>query len=633
MLVTEFMDQVAPLPDYEDSEFVAADFSLGAMATTRAYLTFKTLQDVFIFKDKFDGYVFVDQKGNEYQAVVEFAPFQGLSRSRAKKRDLKVNTIEEDSHYVNFLETLKTAEENKTEGKLEYSYQVKEEVEITTTPLLEFLANKKREKIAERKKKQDERKKRRDDEKQRKKQQVAKGIPEPIKEEKQEKDKGKFQGKSTEKNDEQPDEDGIVVRVVPSRLDRKQREKVKEAERQAKREKEKERNRERKEVRDKERRERREKDKEIRPAKNQKEPKSVKEIKSQIQPEEKEVKQKESVTRETVIVETKASQVLEPKTVPTEDRPEKEANASATVKTENTQQARSLAPKREVKKYSERRKIIRERAEQRRLNTEAENDAIVIIDDNEIVEDLGSLNLDAALANSSPANSNVQAGTTLNAAAKEWLPTPWVVREKSNSVETDQPRQWVVKESHAEKESESSDASKPLVTEEEKSRNEPRIRNKNRPALEIYKPRRVRLATNFSDSDNKPTCDQKLEEKKGFDDDKRQSKDQKLTKKDRGKYREKEDRGERRNRMKKPKSIDSDYPEQHSLEDSQVLKQTDMHTENTSSASAGSVQVSEKDEDNHQGAQSQPDASEAKDKLSTEINTDTTPADNEPVDQ
>ena len=33
-------------------------------------------EDIFLFTERFDGYVFVDEKGNEYPAMVELAPYQ-----------------------------------------------------------------------------------------------------------------------------------------------------------------------------------------------------------------------------------------------------------------------------------------------------------------------------------------------------------------------------------------------------------------------------------------------------------------------------------------------------------------------------------------------------------------------------
>lgn len=66
----------------------------------------------------------MDNKGIEYQAVVEFAPFQGLPKNRSRKKDLKANTIEEEQHYINFLESLQNeqADVGKGENKFEFNW-------------------------------------------------------------------------------------------------------------------------------------------------------------------------------------------------------------------------------------------------------------------------------------------------------------------------------------------------------------------------------------------------------------------------------------------------------------------------------------------------------------------------------
>lgn len=171
---------------------------------------------IFLFKDKFDGYVFLDSlKGTEYPAIVEYAPFQGLPKSRARK-DKHGGTIESEQHFQNFLENLKKAEESenqKGEGKLEFSFQLKDDKKITSTPLLEFLAAAKEEKREAKRKKIEEKKKVRDEEKTKKKKDVAKGIPEPIKESKE----------------EIVYDDGVIVRTVPSRLSRNEKNARKES--------------------------------------------------------------------------------------------------------------------------------------------------------------------------------------------------------------------------------------------------------------------------------------------------------------------------------------------------------------------------------------------------------------------
>lgn len=58
-----FLKQIEPIPDHDDFYFVPADWSLLQNASSRAYINFTNQNDIFIFKDKFDGYVFVDSRG------------------------------------------------------------------------------------------------------------------------------------------------------------------------------------------------------------------------------------------------------------------------------------------------------------------------------------------------------------------------------------------------------------------------------------------------------------------------------------------------------------------------------------------------------------------------------------------
>lgn len=75
---------------------------------TRAYMRFKDIASLISFHHGFDGHLFRDSKGSEYQAVVEFAPFDQLSTdlSRRRKADPLQGTIEGDSHYKTFLASL-----------------------------------------------------------------------------------------------------------------------------------------------------------------------------------------------------------------------------------------------------------------------------------------------------------------------------------------------------------------------------------------------------------------------------------------------------------------------------------------------------------------------------------------------
>ena len=82
-------------------------FSMGLHAFCRAYIYFKNFEDILSFKERFDNYVFLDSKSNEYPAVVEFAQYQRRYKNNSdnfQKKDSKCNSIEQDSEYIRFLE-------------------------------------------------------------------------------------------------------------------------------------------------------------------------------------------------------------------------------------------------------------------------------------------------------------------------------------------------------------------------------------------------------------------------------------------------------------------------------------------------------------------------------------------------
>ena len=94
MTEPEFLEAVDPLPECDYVRFVEADETLGNLGLTRAYINFKNVEDLYHFKEKFDGYVFIDKKGNEAQCLVEYAPFQKTPNvAKRNKKDLKTNTI------------------------------------------------------------------------------------------------------------------------------------------------------------------------------------------------------------------------------------------------------------------------------------------------------------------------------------------------------------------------------------------------------------------------------------------------------------------------------------------------------------------------------------------------------------
>ncbi|CAL8263778.1 unnamed protein product [Lota lota] len=168
----ELEEQLQPLPELDYLEFFSNDTSLSPHLFARAYINFKKQEDIVLFRDRFDGYVFIDGKGQEYTAVVEFAPFQKIAKKRSKKRDAKCGTIDDDPDYERFLEIYNGHDDEKMTSTPEtlleeLEAKTKELGARKTTPLLDFLKNKQRireEKKEERRRRELERKRLRDEE-------------------------------------------------------------------------------------------------------------------------------------------------------------------------------------------------------------------------------------------------------------------------------------------------------------------------------------------------------------------------------------------------------------------------------------------------------------------------------------
>ncbi|XP_045884185.1 regulator of nonsense transcripts 3A isoform X6 [Meles meles] len=156
--------QLHPLPAHDYFEFFAADWSLYPHLYSRAYINFRNPDDILLFRDRFDGYIFIDSKGLEYPAVVEFAPFQKIAKKKIKKKDAKTGSIEDDPEYKKFLETY-CVEEEKPNANPEtllgdIEAKTRELIARRTTPLLEYIRNRKLEKQRIREEKREERRRR-----------------------------------------------------------------------------------------------------------------------------------------------------------------------------------------------------------------------------------------------------------------------------------------------------------------------------------------------------------------------------------------------------------------------------------------------------------------------------------------
>lgn len=167
----QLQEHLQPMPEHDYFEFFSNDTSLYPHMYARAYINFKNQEDILLFRDRFDGYVFLDNKGQEYHAIVEFAPFQKAAKKKIKKRDTKVGTIDDDPEYRKFLESYATKNEKMSSNPEtlleEIEAKNRELIARRTTPLLSFLKNKQRmreEKREERRRREIERKRLREEE-------------------------------------------------------------------------------------------------------------------------------------------------------------------------------------------------------------------------------------------------------------------------------------------------------------------------------------------------------------------------------------------------------------------------------------------------------------------------------------
>ncbi|KAK2658904.1 hypothetical protein Ddye_005437 [Dipteronia dyeriana] len=115
----------------------------------RAYLDFKRPEDVLEFAELLDGHVFVNDKGAQFKAIVEYAPSQRAPKPCSKK-DSREGTIYKDPDYLEFLkliakpvEHLPSAEIQLERKEAELAGAAKEPPVVT--PLMEYVRNKRAE--------------------------------------------------------------------------------------------------------------------------------------------------------------------------------------------------------------------------------------------------------------------------------------------------------------------------------------------------------------------------------------------------------------------------------------------------------------------------------------------------------
>lgn len=455
-----FRKQIDPIPDHDDFYFVSGDWSLGKNASSRAYINFTRAEDIFLFKDKFDGYDFVDAKGVEYPAVVEFAPFQELPRNRSRKKDAKCGTIETDTHFVAFKEALEAEEKDtagKSKSKLEYSYRIKDEKKVTSTPLLEFIAQKKQEKRDEKRRKLEEKKKIRKEERQKKAQGVGKTIPEVIKEEKA------------------TGEDEILVRTVPSRLDPAQGKK------EGGKEKE------------KRQRNRKEKDKEKeRPKPEKEEPVGA----TGVEPEKQLSRKQERDRLRKEKEKARKQEEREKKAAAAEPVKIKEKEPAPKVDVPKPTPSGEAPLKKEVKKYSERRKETRARAETRLAELEERKDDEVstslISEHFKSIPNIPKVDIKKSVLTPhvAPFIPKEQKSSTIIVGPESGsLPPAFPLKSITPTPQTHDDA-GAAPETPPAEDSSSCEKKHEIDEKLKEAREARKIRNKNRPSIEIYQPRK-----------------------------------------------------------------------------------------------------------------------------------------------
>ncbi|TWW55237.1 Regulator of nonsense transcripts 3B [Takifugu flavidus] len=190
----ELEEQLQPLPEVDYLEFFSNDTSLFPHLFARAYINFRNQEDIVLFRDRFDGYVFIDKRDPEYKKFLEY--YNGDEEKLTSSPEILLEELEAKS---------------------------KELVAKKSTPLLDFLKNKQRireEKKEERRRRELERKRLRDEERRK--------WREEERRKRKESDKMKKVEKPLEKDRDQGKEPKIKLLKKPERSEENESENPKE---------------------------------------------------------------------------------------------------------------------------------------------------------------------------------------------------------------------------------------------------------------------------------------------------------------------------------------------------------------------------------------------------------------------
>uniref|UniRef100_A0A663ERV5 UPF3B regulator of nonsense mediated mRNA decay n=1 Tax=Aquila chrysaetos chrysaetos TaxID=223781 RepID=A0A663ERV5_AQUCH len=157
-------EHLQPLPEHDYFEFFANDSRYVLHISSEAYLPALDMVNILYFNIFFPLLL----TGQEYAAIVEFAPFQKAAKKKSKKKDAKTGTIEDDPEYKKFLESYSADDEKLTstpETLLEeIEARNKELIEIHYFSLLLHTQRLREEKREERRRRELERKRQREEE-------------------------------------------------------------------------------------------------------------------------------------------------------------------------------------------------------------------------------------------------------------------------------------------------------------------------------------------------------------------------------------------------------------------------------------------------------------------------------------
>ncbi|XP_004499563.1 regulator of nonsense transcripts UPF3 [Cicer arietinum] len=128
---------------YNYFSFHLGNTSLKNQRYSRAYINFNSPDDVFDFADFFNGHVFVNEKGVQHKAIVEYAPSQRVPKPSTKK-DGREGTIYKDPDYLEFLKLIAKPQEHLPSAEIQLERKEAEQAGASkeapiVTPLMEYV--------------------------------------------------------------------------------------------------------------------------------------------------------------------------------------------------------------------------------------------------------------------------------------------------------------------------------------------------------------------------------------------------------------------------------------------------------------------------------------------------------------